>query len=80
LGLYGVILGVILIYLHLVTLRSFGTPYLSPTAPIVFSDWKDVLVRAPLWMMKRRPVLYGTEGGARLRYEPRPQIPDDDGD
>ncbi|WP_407870696.1 spore germination protein [Paenibacillus sp. P36] len=80
LGLYGVILCIILIYLHLVTLRSFGTSYLSPTAPIVFSDWKDVLVRAPMWLMKKRPSLYGTRGDQRLKYRPRPQIPDDNGD
>lgn len=80
LGLYGVVLSMILIYLHLVTLRSFGTSYLSPTAPIVFRDWKDVLVRVPMWMMKKRPALYGTEGDRRLKYKPRPQIPDDDGD
>ncbi len=80
LGLYGVILSIILIYLHLVTLRSFGTSYLSPTAPIVFRDWKDVLIRVPMWMMKRRPALYGTKGDQRLTYKPRPQIPEDDGD
>ncbi|MDD9265566.1 spore germination protein [Paenibacillus sp. GCM10023248] len=80
LGLYGVILCIILIYLHLVTLRSFGTSYLTPTAPIAFSDWKDVLIRVPMWMMKKRPTIYGSEGGQRLRYRPRPQIPEDDGD
>ncbi|MGG1555265.1 spore germination protein [Paenibacillus ferrarius] len=80
LGLYGVILGILLIYLHLVTLRSFGTPYLSPTSPIRFGDWKDVFMRAPIWLMRKRPVLFGTSGGERVAYKPRPQIPEDNGD
>ncbi|WP_248927889.1 spore germination protein [Paenibacillus hamazuiensis] len=80
-GLYGIIVAIILIYIHLVTLRSFGTPYLTPTAPIHFSDWKDVLIRAPFWMLKKRPILYGTSHGQRLTYRKRPQIPqEDDGD
>ncbi|MCR8634395.1 spore germination protein [Paenibacillus radicis (ex Xue et al. 2023)] len=79
-GLYGVIISILLIYVHLVSLRSFGTPYLSPTAPIVFSDWKDVLIRAPWWMMKKRPLLYGTNDDKRQTYRKRPQIPEDDGD
>ncbi|TXK83684.1 spore germination protein [Paenibacillus sp. N3.4] len=79
-GLYGIIISIILIYLHLVTLRSFGTPYLSATAPVQFSDWKDVLVRAPWWLMKKRPILYGSKSDERMKVQKRPQIPDDDGD
>ncbi|WP_141334437.1 spore germination protein [Paenibacillus sp. tmac-D7] len=79
-GLYGVIISILLIYIHLVSLRSFGTPYLSPTAPIVFSDWKDVLIRAPWWLMKKRPLLYGTKSDERMTYRGRPILPQDDGD
>jgi hypothetical protein len=79
-GLFGVILCILLIYLHLVSLRSFGTPYLLPTAPIVFGDWKDVLIRAPWWMMKKRPALFGGKNDQRMTYRKRPQIPEDDGD
>lgn len=79
-GLYGVIVSILLIYIHLAALRSFGTPYLSPTAPIVLSDWKDVLVRAPWWLMRKRPLLYGTESGNRMPYQTRPKLPQDDGD
>ncbi|TDG00934.1 spore germination protein [Paenibacillus piri] len=79
-GLYGVIIAILWIYIHLVSLRSFGTPYLSPTAPIVFGDWKDVLVRVPWWMMKKRPQLFGTKIDQRMKYRTRPVIPEDDGD
>lgn len=54
-GLYGVILFFLLLCSHLVKLKSFGVPYLSPAAPIRFSDWKDFILRAPSFMMKNRP-------------------------
>ncbi|CAG7657211.1 spore germination protein [Paenibacillus allorhizosphaerae] len=79
-GLYGIIIAIILIYIHLVSLRSFGTPYLSPTAPLVTSDLKDVLVRAPHWLMKNRPMLYGTANRKRLGSRSRLPIRQDDGD
>ncbi|WP_077616440.1 spore germination protein [Caenibacillus caldisaponilyticus] len=54
LGLLGLILGVILILNHLLNLRSFGVPYLSSLAPAKSRNLKDVLWRAPLWMMNTR--------------------------
>ncbi len=59
LGVLGVILGVIVILNHLLTLRSFGVPYLSPLAPLKGRDLKDVLWRAPRWMMNTRQHLTG---------------------
>lgn len=81
-GLFGIIVSILLIYLHLVNLRSFGTPYLSPVAPISWRDWKDVLVRAPWWTMRTKPDLAGTvDGGKRQQKVTRPQIPvDEEGD
>ncbi|PYI51928.1 spore germination protein [Paenibacillus flagellatus] len=70
-GLFGIMIGIFLIYLHLVTLRSFGTPYLTPTAPLRFGDFKDVLVRAPWWLMKKRPVLYGNANRQRMSVRKR---------
>ncbi|WP_068785457.1 spore germination protein [Paenibacillus phocaensis] len=55
-GLYGVTCGMILIYIHLVNMRSFGVPYLSPIAPLVTEDLGDTLLRAPWWKMHKRPV------------------------
>ncbi|MFD0829442.1 spore germination protein [Neobacillus sp. M.A.Huq-85] len=55
LGLYGVILFFIFLTAHLVKLKSFGTPYVSPAAPYRLSDWKDFMFRMPLMMMKERP-------------------------
>lgn len=55
LGLYGLILGFILINIHMVLLKSFGTNYISPVAPVQIRDWKDVFGRMPLQLMRRRP-------------------------
>lgn len=57
LGLYGVICGVLIILVHLATLRSFGVPYLFPVAPLHAGGLKDVAVRAPWWAMLCRPRL-----------------------
>jgi spore germination protein KA len=55
LGFYGVLIGTLVLLGHACSLRSFGTPYLAPMAPIVWSEWKDALVRLPLWTFKTRP-------------------------
>ncbi|RUS46709.1 spore germination protein [Cohnella sp. AR92] len=54
-GLFGVIIGLIGLVLHLSSLRSFGVPYMAPMSPIIMSDIKDSLFRFPWTMMKKRP-------------------------
>lgn len=56
-GLYGVTLGILGIFTHLVNLRSFGIPYFSPVAPLNIRELKDVFIRAPMWSMRSRPNL-----------------------
>ncbi len=55
LGLYGIMLGFLLILCHLVKLKSFGIPYMSPFVSFTASDLKDTVVRVPTFMMKNRP-------------------------
>ncbi|MEH7481057.1 spore germination protein [Neobacillus drentensis] len=59
LGLFGIMLAVITIVIHLCTLRSFGVPYLTPIAPMKGDELKDALIRAPWWKMNKRPHLTG---------------------
>ncbi len=54
-GLYGVIIGVMLLLIHLADLKSLGRPYLAPLAPFDFYGLKDVLLRAPRWQMMTTP-------------------------
>lgn len=48
LGGYGLMIALILIWLHLINLRVLGQPYLSPVGPFRPKQWRDVIVRAPL--------------------------------
>ncbi len=56
-GLFGIILGLIAMVLHLSSLRSFGIPYLSPNAPFILQDQKDNFFRFPHWALFARPRL-----------------------
>lgn len=78
-GLFGVAFGMIMVYLHLINLRSFGTPYLTPLAPMVFSELKDTLFRVPWWLMKKRPDLSGPNK-SRQPKSFRQWSQEDDGD
>jgi spore germination protein KA len=65
-GLYGVMVGFILIMNHILSLKSFGVPYLSPIVPGNFQGMKGSFVRAPLWWMSRRPTMLHTLNDVRL--------------
>jgi spore germination protein len=67
LGLFGVIFYFLILSIHLVKLKSFGVPYVSPAAPIYLSDWKDFVLRLPQKMMTRRPKMLFTQDEIRLR-------------
>ncbi len=54
-GLFWMSLVLFMFIIHLVSLRSFGVPFLAPFAPFYKSDLKDSLIRFPLWAMWRRP-------------------------
>ncbi|MCD5407087.1 MAG: spore germination protein [Desulfotomaculum sp.] len=55
LGFFGITAGILMMLIHLVGLRSFGVPYLSPLAPYHQSGMKDMFIRAPLWALPKRP-------------------------
>jgi spore germination protein KA len=55
LGLYGILMGFMILLGHMCSLRSYGTPYLTPQAPIIWSEWKDSIVRLPIWLINKRP-------------------------
>ncbi|MFF2448775.1 spore germination protein [Neobacillus sp. NPDC058068] len=77
-GIFGLMIGCILIYIHVVNLHSFGIPYLSATAPLRPKDLKDVFIRAPWWLMKRRPSFVASSNSNRLTI--KKSIPEDDED
>lgn len=54
-GLYGVLVGLILIVNHMLSLESFGVPYMAPVAPFHWRGVRDAVVRAPVWFLRNRP-------------------------
>ncbi|HHV62289.1 MAG TPA: spore germination protein [Firmicutes bacterium] len=75
LGLFGVVAGMFALLIHQITLRSFGVPYLEPLAPVVFSDLKDALLRAPWWALNTRPKFVGEKEPTRQAPGLRPKPP-----
>jgi spore germination protein KA len=55
LGLFGIMSGLMVLLIHLASLRSFGVAYTVPFSPFIWPNWKDVIVRLPHWAMKQRP-------------------------
>ncbi|WP_442953649.1 spore germination protein [Paenibacillus sp. USDA918EY] len=55
LGLFGIIIGITWILVHVTQLTSFGVPYISGVSPYHKQDQKDIFARAPWWTMGRRP-------------------------
>lgn len=69
-GIFGITLGLIALVLHLCSLRSFGVPYMSPLAPFILSDQKDMLVRFPRFALFTRPRLISQKNVTRERSKP----------
>lgn len=64
-GIFGIACGMILIYVHLVNLKSFGTPYLTPVTPQIARSLKDAVYRAPWWKMRSLPFMANRTNRAR---------------
>lgn len=60
LGMFGTILFFLLLCSHLSRLKSFGVSYLTPVSPYRLQDWKDLFIRAPISLMKKRPDMLKT--------------------
>jgi spore germination protein KA len=74
-GFYGILMGTLLILGHMCSLRSFGSPYLAPVGPIIWSGWKDSLVRFPLWKLTVRPVSIVWKKSQRQGSKNKPNHP-----
>jgi spore germination protein KA len=58
LGFFGIFVSVLILLVHLASLRSLGMPYLSPLASGGARQgmWREVFVRRPWWTMVLRPL------------------------
>ncbi|NLM12128.1 MAG: spore germination protein [Epulopiscium sp.] len=69
-GLYGFLLGVLIVLIHLVSLKSFNIPYMSPFVSggiNQYEDIKDSIFRVPTFMMNRRPIF--SRPDKRVRFK-----------
>ncbi len=59
LGLLGIQFAFLATIIHLVSLRSFGLPYMAPFGPLILQDLKDAFYRSFWWKQIYRPKLTG---------------------
>ncbi|MEC0242313.1 spore germination protein [Paenibacillus dokdonensis] len=60
LGMYGMILGLILLLAYMARLRTFGIPYLAPLSPLMPQDFLESILRAPWKLLRKKPTLLDT--------------------
>lgn len=64
-GLFGIVIGLFALTLHLCSLRTFGVPYMSPFTPYEPADQKDAILRFPRWALLSRPRLINQKNPIR---------------
>lgn len=75
LGLYGIFLGLLILLIHLMKLRSFGVPYFSPIMPFHTEGIGISVLRLPKWAMKDRPAETAKRNRKRIKDHMRPHPP-----
>ncbi|GCD08515.1 spore germination protein [Clostridium tagluense] len=66
-GFYGIVMGLIILLIHLVRMKSFGIPYLAPAVDTSIADLKDMYIRSPISKLKERPKYMKT--GDKIRQK-----------
>ena len=64
-GIFGIISGIVFLFWHLITLSSFGVPYLYPLVPFDKDGIKDVIVRSRISVLKKRMKLLSPKNRVR---------------
>lgn len=77
-GMFGILIVLLQVLVHLSSIRSFGTPFLSPVAPLSPRDLKDTFIRVPMWAMFTRPRLTGWIDLQRQEFSLMPEKPETD--
>lgn len=69
-GLYGIMIGMLAIFIHLASLESFGIPYMMPLASGMIDqnvEYQDFVVRKPIFSMHKRPIYARRKNRTRFR-------------
>lgn len=67
LGLLGLTGGILILFINMISIRSFGVPFMEPLAPLSVKELSDVVVRAPLWSMLKRSKLITRKESTRRK-------------
>lgn len=70
-GLVGVASGIVIICIRIISIRSFGVPYMGPVVPVISNEITDVFARRPLWTKFRRNWLIIGKHSTRRKQESR---------
>ena len=54
-GFFGLLMGMTVVVIHVINMRSFGIPVLILVNKLPDQEVKDIAVRQPLWQLKQRP-------------------------
>lgn len=71
LGFLGIMILLVIMLTRMVSLSSFGHPYVSPFAPFNVAHLSDILVRRPWFLNTIRPYLEGMENQVRQNNSPQ---------
>ncbi|MCM3764319.1 spore germination protein [Neobacillus niacini] len=77
-GFFGIMIGLMILTIHLCSLRSFGVPYMMPLAPFNWDGQQDVFIRFPVWAMKKRPKFMSKDNRLRTGTNQKPEPPKGD--
>lgn len=71
-GLYGFVLGMLMVAIHLSNLTSYGVPYMMPAVSAGacdYDDAKDFILRLPIFKMRNRPIFTKKSERKRMRRQ-----------
>ncbi|WP_078411035.1 spore germination protein [Priestia abyssalis] len=74
-GLYGTMLGLMIMVCHLNSLRSFGVNYMTDITNFRLSAQKDTILRLPAWLMRTRPSFLQSKQPVKQPHARRPAPP-----
>ncbi|KZL89609.1 spore germination protein [Clostridium magnum] len=70
-GLLGLTCGIIILFMTLISQRSFGIPYMAPLAPFISKEFPDLLIRRPIWAKSKRSWLITGKSSIKRKPESR---------
>jgi spore germination protein KA len=69
-GGFGIILGLMLILVHMFSIKSFGILFMAPLNAVYSNDYEDSFIILPNWKMKFRPDTLASPNRRRRRGSP----------